>query len=513
MGQYQAPATTTRIVRHLPARETAFVELDQHGGAGDLLAWLDGPEGQGIERVYLVGAAPTFGWLGWALDRIPEPWRPGHHYLEGAHPVLRYGRPGRSVGFHHAGSWFPNGSYSAWEAAEAWRTLAACIAGAFDGATLLDTPATTGRELMLRSIAPGTEWPILSAEHQELIRATSGQARIETVVGDPEVVEGPGRDPGVSGFESRRSPHTIPALYEYDMRLAYAASAGTQLGAGTPTHDHYAEYMGQQRGRYLVDVIVPADWDRPFGLLGVKDEGGGWRYPHEPGEWFQTWCDGAELHVAFAHGWQSHSIIRERLLFPKYDGPGPLDLWRARLVRLYQTLGAQKIHRNARPMLDLVRQGVRSIILHSIGALHASSHEVTRFSRSIDDVPRDAKPRVRFEGEYCLWPETHEARWAALAHPEWSAAIWARTRARLLDSPGGLGYLRQGALNVVNGTEVVAFSTDAVYLTKQQMHWLDDGSTGRFRLKRWGEGPYPRPANRTDIIRARNALPNIEDDS
>ena len=441
-----------------------------------------------IERVYLVGPRPAHGWLSWALEGLGA-WRPGQHYLEGAHPVLRYswllgGR--RPVALHHAETFFP-GDYTPREATEAWRTLGALIAGAFDGATLLDTPATTGRELMLRSIPKDREWPVLSTEHQELIRATSGQARIETLPFQH----------GAGG-----NLWKVPALYEYDMRLAYAASAW-ELGAGVPVHDHYAEYMGQQRGRYRVRVTVADDWPHPFGVLGVKDGNEGWRYPCTPGETFETWADGAELHVALKHGFldSSNTVILERLLFDAYDGPGPLDLWRDRLVRIYNALGADIRIGGARTRA-LARDGVRSIILHSIGALHADTHEITRFATDIDRVPDHARAKVRFEGPYVLWPERTTRRWSEMQHPEWSAAIWARTRARLLDAPK-----KQGALNISG--QVVAFSTDAIYLTARQ-DWADDRQPGRFRLKRWGDGPYPWPTNRTDVIRLRNALPNVE---
>lgn len=508
--------STTRQVRNIRGRSTQF--LDVGINAGTMLRYLGTAAAGGyddVERVYLVGPRPEHGWLTWALEDIPSDWKPGKHYLEGQHPVLRYEWTGamtgrkRDVAFHHAESFFPGGGYDARQAAEAYRTLAACVAGAFDGATLLDTPATTGRELMLRSIPKDVEWPVLSEEHRELIRATSGQARIETLLPgdaiDREAMGTTDQHLAHSGAVGVGHLPVLDALYEYDMRLAYAASAW-ELGAGNPVHDHYAEYMGQQRGRYLVDVTVPIDWDKPFGLLGVKDGNEGWRYPHEPLEQFSTWCDGSELHVLYKHGWGSHLIIRERLLFPKYDHPGPLDLWRDRLVRIYNALrvtsGSVQVAMAEKHRNDLVRAGVRSIILHSIGALHASSHTVTRFSRSIDDVPQWVRSKVRFEGDYCLWPETAVAKWEAMQHPEWSAAIWGRTRARLLDAPK-----KQGALNICG--RVVAFSTDALYLSERQ-DWTDDRQPGRFRLKRWGDHAMPWPTNRNDVIRLRNALPHVE---
>jgi len=489
MESYSTPGTvTSRKVRHITQRETQFWPVGP--SAGSMLTGLD----SSVERVYLVGDRPAQGWLPWALERIPAGWEPGQHFLEGAHPVMRYKRPGRSVTLQAAASWFPSGDYSVSEASAAYRTLGAALRGAFPDASLLDTPATTGRELMLQSIPEGVEWPVLSDEHQELIRATSGQARIETVGYGRQLIPGlPDENGGAGDWVE-----TIPALYEYDMRLAYAASAWG-LGAGVPVVDEVHEYAGQQRGRYFVGVAVPKDWPHPFGLVGVKEGRDGWRYPCDPTEAFWTWCDGAELHVLLKYGW--HVVIAKRLLFPDYSGSGPLDLWKDRLVKLYANLAAN----------PLARQGVRSIILHSIGALAASSHTITRFSKSIDDVPADARAKVRFEGDYCLWPETKPAAWKEMQHPEWAAAIWARTRARLLDGPGVVRGRpihpapRTGALHAKG--EVVAFSTDALYLTARQ-DWLDNGLPGRFRLKRWGEGPYPRPANRTDVIRLRNSLPN-----
>lgn len=473
---YTPEAQTKRVWRTFPPRPVEFVDIGADV-AGTLAAIRSD-----TETVFVVGPRPAAGWVAWSLTGL-GPWVPDNHYHEGAHPVMRYThrdtrrRPGRRVAVYPADTWFAGASYTTTEARTAYRHLGALVRGAFgNGAALLATPATTGRELFLRTIPHRREWPVLPADLRAEVFAPAGQARVETF----------GAPFGLIG-----APPRAAGLYEYDGRLMYAALCWG-LGAGIPERDTSPEFVEHARGRYLVAGCVPKDWPHRFGLVGVREESGAMRYPHEPGEPFAAWIDGAELQLVLAQGWPVN--IRERVLFPTYAGKGPLDVWAEKLIGLHARAGR------------LERAALRSLILHSIGAFHTSGHAVTRITDDPERVPAEHRRHMRREAGLFLWPETRPARWVALAHPEWSAAVWARARRRLIDAPGAHGT-RAGALHAAG--DVVAFSTDAIYLTERQA-WPDDGKPGRFRLKRWTDQPTPWPAGRTDLLRIRNQLPNQE---
>lgn len=481
--------STTRLHRHLKQRQVAFCATG--ATAGDTLAALPA----GTQTAYLIGPAPASGWLPWALSGLDDgSWEPSDHYLDATAPVLRYvSQGGRRVELHRATQWFGHGRYSAAQAAEGWEMLGRVIGQTFPDATLLATPATTARELFLRTIPRGRAYPVLDLDTQRLIRSTDGQGRIEVL------------PPG--GHKSDWDCDNMPALFEYDGRLMYAALC-RELPAGVPIHDAGDTYLGQTRARYLVRVTVPRDWDEPFGLLGHKRDDGSrlWEYPNERGRTFTTWADGAELWILAKHApeWWRDLRILERLHWPNVDGGRPLDNWAAKLIdaRALCERIAQQSH-DLEHAAGLAALAVRSLILHGIGAFHGRAQPRTGYARAGEplDLPA-AATNVRLEGDWIVYTipgrEPSGDSWRArLSHPEWSAAVWARARARLLAAPGSTG-----ALYRTDG-EVVAFRTDAVYLTARQ-RWNDDGRIGRFRCKSWRAGPMPWPANGTELLELRD---------
>ena len=487
--------STRRLRRALKVRETAFLPVGPSAGA--MLAELE----PGVEVVYLVGVSPA-SWLTWALTGLPDGWTPGSHYLEATAPVLRYRGPdGRKVEMHRAAQWFGPGDYSAYDADTAWAFLKVAVSTEFRDATLLATPATTARELFLRTIPYGREWPVLSGDLQDLIRSTSGQGRTE-VVHSPDDHEhwlAKGRYGALS---------ELPALFEYDGRLMYAALCWG-LPMGVPSWDAVDDYAGQTRGRYRVRVTVPRDWMETFGLVGVKRDDGSrlWEYPAERGRTFSTWCDGAELQIVLRAGWDVR--ILERLLWADGPGRGPLDTWSQKLVTVRNGLEANgRNHPDYADISRLAAYGVRALLLHGIGSFHGRPHTVTQYRRTDDPgtIPAGAT-NVRLEGDWIVYTvatadtldtATPDTSWRArLSHPEWSAAIWARARARLVSGPQSTG-----ALNRTAG-EVVGFRTDAIYFTARQ-DWPDDNRPGRMRLKRaLTEGPYPWPASGRELVELR----------
>ena len=421
----------------------------------------------------------------WALGDVPEGWEHGGHYLPASEPeraVLRLERwgvlDGRAVQVevHQAGAWFGKDTLtaSARTIRAALGALGAEIEAEFPGARLLSTPATTGRDLWHRSI-PDEHWQAIPRDLQALIRDTSGQGRIQ--------------------FFQYPEPE-LPGLCELDGRMMYAGLTWG-LGAGSPIHDEGSEFLGHRRGRYRVTFRVPEGWTQ-LGLLGVKD-GGRWEYPSRPGEVAETWADGAELQLAEAHGWEFH--VRERLIFPEYRGAGPLDSWTKRLLKVRDRLGAQAAVGALEPEAgQLAQDGVRSIILHGLGAFVGRDPLVT-CSVPIDQaekVPAEAQG-LRAEAGRLVWSEPRPVREPGAVHPEWSAAVWARCRVRMLSGPTGTKGVRSGALHLPEGVELLGILTDALYLT-QDPGWPDDGKVGRLRVKATRPGPLPTPATALGLI-------------
>lgn len=431
--------------------------------AGPLAAVLDSI-GDDVERVFLCGAGDgAAAARAWAAD-VPDGWRQAKrgHYLEGQFPIFRFSRAdGTGLEVLRAAAWFGAGA-GVEECAAAWEQLRQDAPTWADEGAILSTPATTGRYLLMRVTAFDAAWPVLDDETQSLIRSTSGQGRIEL-------------------FDRGRE---LPGIVEYDGRFSYAALLWG-LAGGVPKRDKVDEYAGQVRGRYRVTAAVPAGWGH-VGLLGTKDGAGGWRWPAEPGETFETWADGAELGIALAQGWRVR--IHERILWPTYSTRGPLDSWGERLRRAYTDYKAAGRNLEAR--------AVRAIVLQAVGAFHGRPHRATRVGTA-DEVPAGAAG-LRMEGDAFLWGEGESQGWPEMAHPEWSAAIWARARARLLVSPTGRRDVKAGALAVPAST-VLAFRTDAVYMTSDPT-WPDDGQVGRLRRAWVHPRPVQAPKNQRELL-------------
>lgn len=475
---------TSRRFRPLRARQTIFRRWAI--SAGEQLRGLDVLK---VERVFLVGERPGSTIAGvrtWATAPLPEGWSHSArgHYMEGDSPVLRYHHEsGLEVELHRSASWFGD-TLDVQRCGEAWSLLGHLMRPAFGLPALLATPTTTGREAWLRTIPEGRRWEVLPPELQELVRSTSGQGRIELV---------------------KPAGEQLPALVEMDARWAYAAlcrqlpAVAEDEGARWELRRAGAglDFDPYQRARWHVQAVVPESWSH-VGLLPAKDDDGGWRWPSRAGERFTTWVDGAELLVAHRHGWRFQ--LTEALLFPSYRGAGPLDQWAKKLRDLRETArNLAAVGARDPEVTELVGHAIRAMLLHSIGGFHGTPHRVTRAVgiHEPEKVPEGV--HFRLEGDVLAWAETRAPAWPEMVHPEWSAAIWARARARLLDAPGG-----GGALHVPAG-EVVGFRTDAVYLTAPAA-WPDEGKVGQYRVKAHVPGPLVSPANQTELLALREAV-------
>lgn len=474
------PAVTTRLPRRTKARGATYLDWETGRGlttAGELVDI--GPRAPvarlvelvPTERVYMVGQRPHAGddaaWHLWAHSTdLPPGWRVGEHYTDRpTAPVLRWERPEdrRRLECLRAAVWWGEGA-SATDCVGSHQRLSVLLAETWPGdqrsdpAVMLSSPTTTGRELILRSIPPDAEWPTLPDELADLVRSTMGQGRSEFV---------------------RPDGHQIPGLVEYDGRWMYGALC-RELPGGVPLWGRGDHDQGDYaRCRVDVSWTVPAGWEH-LGILGYRpDDDSPWHYPRQPGETGRGWVDGVELHLARRWGWDVQ--VHEHILWPKYRGAGPLDGWARRLLALGQATQGD----------PLVYAAIRRLMINTIGGVVARRHNRTR------TVPLTAEPELpegavspRIEGDSLVWSEPGRAPWAVMAHPEWSAAVYARCRARMLEGPA-VGGRRTGALHVPAG-DVLAVETDALYLTADP-GWVDDGKPGRLRRKLKIAGPLPSP--------------------
>lgn len=500
---YLSEYATDRWAKAQPERATIFVDLEDgywssptadHGrihwddySANELLTQL--PEG--VERVFLVGGRPgvreeTANLFDseadavrlWFLTPVPgwEVQQGGHYLYDVMAPVGRWqqgnGDRARRVEVARAATWFGEGEYAAATAARAWWTLRRMIAAGFgQDAILLSTPATTGRDMWRRTIGKTRDgkaqaYPVLSDELRQLIQSTSGQGRREIVEGPPE----------------------IKRFVQYDMRFAYAAlSWGMPVGEPVMTTARgWAGYSQEDqdralkmRGRWLVRATVPPGW-RHVGILGAPARGADrlWTYPRRPGQTFTTWASGSEIELARRYGWQLE--VLEGFTFKEGK---PLNVWKDKLVSMYQAAERGELEHCPPDIRAMIRAALRMMVLTTIGAFATRTHKVTRSTPVTPDAVLPTNVPVReVEGVYIWEEEGQVSEWnKRLAHPEWSAEIWARCRVRLLDAPTGFKGQRAGALNV-RPEDVLGMRTDALYLAVDP-GWDDDGEPGRYRLK------------------------------
>lgn len=495
MRPYQATKTSKRLRLDLKPRRVIFAQLAGEG-AGRHLRLLEGLPGPSV--IYLTGRPPE-SWKAWQHGALEGEWQVAPSYFEGATPILRYSHPrpafGEKIGpveIHHASEWFGGGDYSDAEAKDAWCVLETALAESMprSRATLLATPATTGRDLARRLFAHTEDFPVLDDETQALLRSTLGQARIE---GPQDLLPADLDLPA------------LPGLYEYDGRTMYAALCWS-MPVGVPFYetgqpiDHYDDYA---HARYHVRARVPADWPKLFGILGVKEGAEGWRFPRLRGEEFSTWCDGSEFRIARREGFVLEVI--ESITWPR-SSSGALRTWAREMVKLREHCVTVALEgRYSTRVLTLARHAVRQMIVTAIGAFQGRAHKVTH-EASIDDPPASMPfEKARIEGDIYQWAEDEDAGWPEMSHPEWCATIWGRARARLLEAPAGgtpAGVERAGILHAQPGTQVIALRTDAIYVDRWQP-WPDDGAAGRFRLVRYTHDDVPAPRSAADLLRIR----------
>jgi hypothetical protein len=353
----------------------------------------------------------------------------------------------------------------------AWDALEKKLENAFnaDGYKLLgDTPAQTGRELLQISLPKEKQYPRLPNELLDLITHNFGQARIETFSPQKAVLEN--------------------GVYVLDGRWMYA-SCVSHLPTGDVYRDTRNEFLGVYTkaghlapiapGFYNVTVTVPENWHH-IGLIKssqaktIYDESG--YYPNVPGETFTNWTTASELALALEHGW--HVRINERILWP-FPITDPLAMLRKKLVELRE-------ENTANPLL---KAAFRSILLHLIGSFHRTmtfDDHVTPLS----ELPLKTSPYKTglLTAKGLEWVEARplSAKRQPFIHPEFSATVWGRARAKLAQFALRLPY-----------EDIVSLRTDSVWSVSKP-DWLENEDTGKpgiFRLKERITGPWPWPKN------------------
>lgn len=466
------------------------------------------------QRLMLTGAVPTSEpgtkhWLivsteGWKAD----PQR-GHWTTEPATGRFVHMTTDSRVEVRLAREWFGETVDSPRDAREAWDLTRTVIERTCKGAGLLSSPAGTGQNIWALNLPKNYDGDQLDEDTAHLIHATSGQHRQEHLAIN---ISGGAHD----DCHPLINADKIDGFAYLDMRFAYSAlcrELGTtpaqRLTAAQATDlasDQYA------RARYRVRFTVPQGWDT-LGILGVQRTdipGGHWMYPNRPGATYETWCDAAELHIAQIVGW--HLEILEAIALTKGR---PLDTFISKMLQARDaaaTLDVDEAIRRA------VNAALRMILLQAIGAFHSRGRDRTIVVDSLHDVPPDVDiTAVQRHGDVYVYriPAAHNERVAAFQHPEYTAQVWGRERARDLylpiaqmRGPGGVEVNRAGALDIPPDA-IIGINGDALYTTYVP-HWAlpvdqgggDDGKTGRMRLQGYLPGPLPTPTS----SEARNRL-------
>ena len=455
------------------------------------------------QRVILVGPMPGGSGPGlqdWVTDEIPTGWSVSGsgHYLDPDALAARYTRPdGGDVHVHRLASWCRDtaGSIRPATAAAGFRLFRDGLAVTFGkrrqapggvdvdrvelAPAVLSSPASTGRELLLRTLPAGHEYPVLAGEHLELLHRSTGQGRNELLTEDPQTFPA----------------DELPGLYGYDQRWSYAALCRGITGSGPAVLDTGSEFLGWAPARYEVEFTVPAGWDR-LGLLGVH--GLGWPRTGR----HLTWCDARELRLAQRWGWRigQEVKIRRRLRFTGAEKSTPLRTWADKLTELRESwLPAQHAPQQ---VIDLARDMARTVLLASLGALQGRRQKVTHSlpQHRAAELPAGVVPQV--SRSMLVWQTESAAGWREMVHPEWVGQVWAEQRCRLLDTGPKAAQPNVGALHV-SLADLVALRTDAVYLSVDP-GWADTGRIGAFRPQTALPGPIPTPRSLDELLTLRS---------
>jgi len=352
----------------------------------------------------------------------------------------------------------------------AWHTLEIMLQDAFHapGCNILaDTPAQTGRELLIITLPAGVEYPRVHNDIRELLKHNIPQGRLTTLPpAQPILADG---------------AHVIDGKWFY-------ASCVSHLPVGPSYMDTVNKFLGIVRkdGRlaprypafYNVTVTVPDSWHH-IGLLkeNIKTDGEA-SFPNEPGYTFTNWAEAHEVALLLdtpqSISWHVH--INERIYWPYTDKiADPFKTLRTKLVELREN-STSEYHKNA----------LRAILLHLIGCFHRLGTE-ENFYTPYSRLPLTEKPyKVSAAPGGVNWsilrPYESKDR-NAFIHPEWSSTVYGRARAKIADFVLRLPY-----------EDVICLRNDAVW-SASSLELGDPNRPGSFREKGIIPGPFRWPRN------------------
>ncbi|MFD9722103.1 hypothetical protein [Streptomyces sp. NPDC059076] len=473
----------------------------------------------GVERIYITAGAPwhrqadqhpflkdtVAAWLnaptpGWRTDTGRGKDKMAGHFVHPRNPVGRYQREHgeQHVEIRSAGEWFDTDGAEPAVIRDAFVLLWKALRRHWPDAVLMGSPSQTGRDLWTRTIPTKGQYadgyPVLSEELRGLFHATAGQGRTELIT-------------------PPRVPTQLPALVEYDRTFAYAKHTW-KSGVGTPrrvTAATFASWSQKEQtkalfacGHWHVRVTVPDTWTH-IGILPAPAPGDrAWHYPATPGTTFTTWAGGPEIHTALSNPHTPWKIeILDGILF---DDGKPLDDWSKKLKDAWSSLTAQADLNgdpDQRTAAHLAARAVRALLLYGIGAFAQRPRTVTGTTpRTMErDVPPDAEI-IGFDDQTITWQRPTGFTRDPNAHPEWAAHIWSSARAALLTQRHRDDNTYAGALHAPPGT-IVAFRTDAVYLTQPQP-WPHHSQPGDYLNKGHLPGPITAPTTEDELLTLRD---------
>lgn len=490
-----APLVTRRRNRRVTPRARCWLSIDdgtvwppavgdgvRGPGGVELGAVLGFARGRGVGIVHAVGSTAGEWVTAAAVSVAPAGWTPGRQHLHGVGSVARWVHDdGHQVVIVDAASWGAEG-VTARQAAEGFALGVELIRDAGPRHLArwepIGTPSAAGRDLLARVLPESADgWPVPAPELAELIRSTTGQGRAELI------------RPGVD----------VDELVELDMRLAYGAVAWG-LRSGVPTWHRYAPPTswdgGRLNGRYLVEWSAPEGWAWPGILSARTDDGIRWPLTG------RGWADGCEVDLALSFGWTVHVV--EGWTWPA-GGADPMRRWASMLTDAAGAAEkAARVGQVSHQVARCARGVARSMLVAAIGALWGAPHRVTRTCpvelAGGPGGPPAGAPGVALRGDVVTWQELAPAAWPEMAHPEWAAHIWARTRCRLLSAPTAARGVKAGALHL-DPERTIGFRTDCLYLAGPVPAWPDDGKAGRYRRKRSVPGPLRVPGDLVSLDR------------
>ncbi|MFF3565731.1 hypothetical protein ACFYXS_37460 [Streptomyces sp. NPDC002574] len=475
---------------------------------------------EGVERIYITGGDPwhrdaerypylkdaVAAWLnapaeGWRTDTGRGRDRMAGHFVHARNPVGRYQRENseQHVEIRSVGEWFDADSADPAVIRDAFVLLWKALRSHWPDAVVMGSPSQTGRDLWTRTIPTRGQFadgfPVLSEELRGLLHATAGQGRTELLT--PPAV-----------------PEQLPGLVEYDRTFAYAKHTW-KSPVGIPrriTAATFASWSEKEQskalfgcGHWRIRATVPDGWNH-VGLLSAPAPGErAWHYPRTPGQTFTTWAGGPEVYAALTNPVAPWRIeILDGLL---WDDGKPLDDWSKKLKDCWSRLAATAdLHADPqqRQAAALASRAVRAILLYGIGSFAQRPRIVTGTTpRTAErDVPTDAEI-IGFDDHTITWQRPTDFARDPYAHPEWAAAIWSGARASLLTMRMREDDTYVGALHTPPGT-VVAFRTDAIYLTQPQ-NWPYHGQPGDYLLKGHLTGLLAAPTTEEQLLTLRDA--------